>query len=77
MVKDIEHSISVVALQAYLKTEESNLITLWGMMIDKIEGRAKADGQIPSAWPPKMESVIVKITEEIKPNEKRKKSNKQ
>lgn len=39
VIKDIEEALNVDAIQYYLEVNETDMLTLWMWMIDKIEGR--------------------------------------
>ena len=39
LIKDVEEALNIDAIQIYLDVHETDMLNLWHMLIDKIEGR--------------------------------------
>lgn len=39
LIKDVEEALNIDAIQAYIGTQETDMMTLWLWLIDKVEGR--------------------------------------
>lgn len=46
VIKEIEEALNIDALQKYLGTSETDMLTLWLWMVDKIEGREQREVNI-------------------------------
>lgn len=50
-IKEIESALTIPALQGYLGSQETDMLKLWTMLVDKVEGRV-TEVKVPEVNPP-------------------------
>lgn len=86
IIKEIEEALNIDALQKYLNTSETDMLTLWLWMVDKIEGREQTKVNIDTTVIAKPIKIVLEtndgekvemnaIKTEVKPKRGRPKKN--